>query len=85
MTEEEAHKLVMGLLLQNAKGEDENVADLSHGITTFDDMGMMFQAALSVAYAAHIALANLEGVGLIPFLEEMAMNTAAVPEESDEV
>lgn len=79
MTEEEAHKLVMGLLLQNARGDGEAILSLAESIAP-EDLGMMFQGALSVAYAAHVALAELEDRDFLEFMQEMAVATAAVPE-----
>lgn len=83
MTEETAHKMVMGLLVLNARGDDEAILEFSNEIKTLDDMGMMFQAALSVAFAAHSALAALERRDLLEFLEELALSTATIPEPEE--
>lgn len=86
MTEEEAYRFVLGVLVLNAKGDGDGIEALAATVGEWDnDTRMMVtQAAISVAFAAHIALAEVAGRPLVEYLEGIALDAAAEVEIEDD-
>lgn len=84
MTEPEAYRFVMGVLAQNARGDSQAIEDLASTVAVWDtaEILMVLQAAVSVAFAAHLALAEVAGEPPETFIGDLALDAAAEDDEA---
>jgi len=77
VTEQEAAQLVMGALIQNARGDGEALYALAATVEQWDaeTIGDVMQAAISIAYAAHVVIAEITGEPLEDLLKDLALCT----------
>lgn len=79
MTEDEARRFVLGMLLHNARGDNDAIGALAE---TYPHWGLpeyaaVLRASATEAFIARTELANLLGVSLEEHLEELVLEAAA--------
>ena len=79
MNEAAAYQFVLAVLLANARNDDEGLRLLAESEPKWDvaTYGSVLRAAISVAYSAHVILAELTDEPLEYFIRSLALDAAA--------